>query len=92
MSNPAVVAIELYQKTLSPDHSWRRSRYPYGFCRHYPSCSEYTKLAIINQGTLKGVGLGLVRIVKCNPFVRPSIDLSYTKDSIAKNQKGHSHG
>lgn len=92
MKGILIGTIELYQKTLSPDHSWRRSRYPYGFCRHYPSCSEYTKLAIVNQGVARGVGLGLVRIVKCNPFVRPSVDLSYTKKNIGENQKGHSHG
>jgi len=37
-------------------------------CRFYPTCSEYTRLAILKHGFLKGFGLGIVRIIKCNPF------------------------
>lgn len=77
MKHGAVKLIELYQKTLSPDHSWRSVRYPYGYCRHYPSCSEYTRLAILKHGVLKGSGLGVVRIVKCNPLSTPKVDLSH---------------
>lgn len=37
-------------------------------CRFYPTCSEYTKQAIIKYGLLKGVKLGFFRIIKCHPF------------------------
>lgn len=37
-------------------------------CRFDPTCSEYTRLAILKHGFLKGIGLGIVRIIKCNPF------------------------
>ncbi len=74
MRQLAVVLIELYQHTLSPDHGWFRVRYPYGYCRMYPSCSEYTKLSILRFGFLKGVRLGGLRILKCNPFTEPKVD------------------
>lgn len=79
MKKILITSINIYQKTLSPDHGLFKYRYPYGFCRHYPSCSEYTKLAIDNNGSLKGTLLGVKRIAKCNPFVSPSIDMSYIK-------------
>ena len=70
----AVAIIIVYQKTLSPDHGLFKARFPYGYCRHYPSCSEYTKQAIEKKGLLKGVILGFIRILKCNPFVESKVD------------------
>jgi putative membrane protein insertion efficiency factor len=66
--------IQLYQKTLSPDHGWLKAKYPYGFCRFYPTCSEYAITALQKHGTIKGVILSTKRIIKCNPFVKPQID------------------
>ncbi len=77
MKNILVSSITIYQKTLSPDHGPLKQRYPHGYCRFYPSCSEYTKLAIIHNGSLKGSLLGIKRIAKCNPWVEPRVDLSY---------------
>lgn len=37
-------------------------------CRFYPTCSEYTKQAIMKYGLLKGGFLGIKRIVKCHPL------------------------
>ncbi len=67
--------INLYQQTLSPDHGLFKSRYPYGFCRHYPTCSEYSKQSIEKYGIFKGTYLGIKRIIKCNPWAEPSVDL-----------------
>ena len=55
----AVSLIKIYQKisSLKPP-----------VCRFYPTCSEYTKQAIIKYGILKGGFLGLKRILKCHPF------------------------
>ncbi len=72
--NLTVAAIVFYQRVLSPDHSWLKSSFPYGYCRHYPSCSEYTKQAVINFGLIKGLWLGTKRVARCNPFVQPTVD------------------
>jgi len=77
-----IKTIEIYQKTLSPDHGLLKSRYPYGFCRHYPSCSEYTKQALIHQKTPKALILSTKRILLCNPFVNSRIDTSYLPKEI----------
>ena len=37
-------------------------------CRFYPTCSEYTKQAIIKYGIIKGGWLGVKRICKCHPL------------------------
>lgn len=66
--------IRFYQRTLSPDHGWLKFKYPYGFCRFYPSCSEYAISAIGKHGSVKGSALAFKRIIKCNPFVSPQID------------------
>jgi putative membrane protein insertion efficiency factor len=37
-------------------------------CRFYPSCSHYGYQAIYKHGLLKGSGLAIWRILRCNPF------------------------
>jgi putative membrane protein insertion efficiency factor len=64
--NVAVALLLAYRKVISP---------LYGeVCRYYPSCSLYALRAIQYQGALWGIGLGLIRIVRCNPFARGGID------------------
>ncbi len=60
--------IRLYQKILSPDHSWLAARFPGGYCRFSPSCSQYTLEAIEHHGAIRGSCLGLWRILRCNPW------------------------
>ena len=37
-------------------------------CRFYPSCSEYTRLAVLQHGAGVGIWLGLRRILRCHPW------------------------
>ena len=60
--------IDLYQKTLSPDHGWFSYRYPGGYCKYHPDCSEYCKQAIEKKGVFKGIALGVWRVLRCNPW------------------------
>jgi len=75
ISYPVLLLIKFYQKTISPDHGLFKGLYPYGFCKYYPSCSEYTKQSIKKDGLIKGVGKGVWRILRCNPWSKGGIDL-----------------
>ncbi len=66
--------IRLYQRTLSPDHGWFRFRHPAGFCRFQPTCSEYTRQAVHKHGAVIGLGMGIWRILRCNPCSRGGYD------------------
>lgn len=61
-------AIRLYQKTLSFDHGFLSYRYPYGFCRFNPTCSEYAHQSFKKHGLGKGFIFSLKRLLKCHPF------------------------
>ena len=37
-------------------------------CRFEPTCSQYAIDAITHYGTLRGLGLAFVRLLKCHPF------------------------
>lgn len=43
-------------------------------CRFYPTCSEYTRQAIIKYGAFKGSWIGLKRILRCHPFSKGGYD------------------
>lgn len=67
MKRVTIVAISLYQRTLSPDHGPLRFFFRYGVCRFRPTCSDYTKVAIERYGVRKGAILGGKRILRCHP-------------------------
>ena len=69
-----IKTIEIYQKTLSPDHGVFKILYPNGYCKFYPSCSEYTKQAVNKNGVIKGLLQGMWRILRCNPWSKGGID------------------
>ncbi|MFH1186648.1 MAG: membrane protein insertion efficiency factor YidD [Candidatus Levyibacteriota bacterium] len=38
------------------------------FCRYSTTCSTYSKQAVQTHGVIKGLGLSIKRIMKCQPF------------------------
>ena len=56
----ALLMVRSYQRIISP--ILPKS------CRFYPTCSEYTYQAIEKYGFVKGMYLGIRRILKCHPF------------------------
>lgn len=43
-------------------------------CRFHPTCSEYMMGAIQKHGLLRGVGKGLLRLLRCHPFHEGGFD------------------
>jgi len=56
----ALLFVKFYQYTIRP-------LLP-NACRYTPSCSAYATEAIEKHGALKGLWLGLKRILKCHPW------------------------
>ena len=77
MKKIGYILITVYQKIFSPDQGFfaqagivRRN-----VCVFYPTCSEYTKLAIEKYGFLRGSLKSLWRICRCHPWQKNNIDL-----------------
>jgi putative membrane protein insertion efficiency factor len=58
--------IRVYRVTLS---GWLG-----GQCRYYPTCSHYAEEAIQVHGAVKGTGLAVWRVLRCNPFGGGGVD------------------
>jgi putative membrane protein insertion efficiency factor len=43
-------------------------------CRFYPTCSEYMREAVERYGAVRGVWLGLRRLLRCHPFHEGGFD------------------
>lgn len=61
-----IFLIKFYQKYLS---SLKTTKCPY--C---PTCSAYGLQAVQKYGAIKGGGLALWRIIRCNPFSHGGYD------------------
>ena len=66
MKKAMLLAIRAYRLVLSPIFG--------GQCRFTPSCSLYALQAVEKYGALKGISLGLRRLVRCHPFHRGGYD------------------
>ena len=71
---PILLLIRLYQHTLSPDHGFFKHRFPHGYCRFYPTCSEYSYQAIKKYGLVVGIFKSAWRVLRCNPWGRGGVD------------------
>lgn len=76
IKNILIGIINMYQRIPGQFH---------GYCKHVPSCSEYTKEAIKEYGAIKGSIMGIKRILKCNPFGTYGYDPVPKKEN--KNEK-----
>jgi putative membrane protein insertion efficiency factor len=43
-------------------------------CRFHPSCSAYAADAIVTHGTLRGISLAAMRLLRCHPWCEGGID------------------
>ena len=71
MKKVLLALIRLYQRHISPC-------FP-AHCRFTPTCSQYACSqyaweAITKYGALKGTGLAIWRILRCNPFCKGGYD------------------
>lgn len=69
--------IKFYQKFISPMFPAK--------CRFYPTCSAYTYQAINEYGSIKGIYLGMKRIIKCHPFNEGGYDPLPKREKIQED-------
>jgi uncharacterized protein len=43
-------------------------------CKYEPTCSHYAEQAIRTHGPIKGMGLAVWRVLRCNPWSRGGYD------------------
>ena len=55
----------LYKKYISRGYN----------CRFVPTCSEYTYQAVEKYGVVKGLWLGVKRVIRCHPWGKSGVDL-----------------
>ena len=69
MKKVVIFLINLYKKYISCIF------HHFGIdCKFYPTCSEYTKQAVEKYGVIKGIFIGIKRILRCNPFSKGGYD------------------
>ena len=66
IAKSALALIKFYKLAVSP--------YLPSTCIYQPTCSEYSAEAIEQHGVLRGIWMGMKRIVRCNPFTTGGLD------------------
>lgn len=66
LARALVAPIRLYQRLVSPLLGPR--------CRFEPSCSEYTAQSILRYGPVRGLYLGVRRLLRCHPWSAGGFD------------------
>jgi putative component of membrane protein insertase Oxa1/YidC/SpoIIIJ protein YidD len=73
---PLLAVVLFYQKTLSPDHGLLKPFYPWGYCKFYPTCSEYSAIVLRTQGVI-GLPKIFKRLASCTPGSLGGVDWPY---------------
>ena len=66
MRKLCILAIRGYQRYISPVIQAK--------CAYTPTCSQYAIDAISEWGVVRGIGMGVWRILRCNPFSKGGYD------------------
>ncbi|RAL57725.1 membrane protein insertion efficiency factor YidD [Candidatus Gracilibacteria bacterium GN02-872] len=66
--------IKVYQKYLSPDHSFWAKHRNHPYCRYFPTCSQYFIEAVEKKGAICGSLKGIWRIMRCMPWSKGGYD------------------
>ncbi len=74
---PLILLIKIYQFFISP-------LLP-GVCRYRPTCSQYMIEALRTHGVIKGLYLGIKRILRCHPWGGSGYD------PVPPKEKPHKH-
>lgn len=69
MTRVCIWLLKGYQKNISPLFQTKGIH-----CKFYPSCSEYMLQAIQKYGCIKGIWLGIKRLLRCHPFAKGGYD------------------
>lgn len=66
MQKAVIASLSFYKRWISP-------LLP-SACRFHPTCSEYMREAVAHYGALRGIGLGIKRLLRCHPFCEGGFD------------------
>jgi putative membrane protein insertion efficiency factor len=78
MKKTIINLISKYQKYISAGRPQK--------CKYYPSCSNYTLLAVEEFG-VKGLLMSLWRLVRCNPFSHGGVDYPSDKSRVKLKER-----
>ena len=73
MKNILIKIIKKYQSIPFKSHD---------SCKFIPTCSNYMIEALEEHGLIKGLFLGIKRILRCNPFVKGGYDPVPVKGAV----------
>ncbi|MDN2452403.1 membrane protein insertion efficiency factor YidD [Lactobacillus sp. UCMA15818] len=79
MKRLLILLVRGYQKGISPF-------FPPS-CRYYPTCSTYMIQALEKHGVVKGLLMGIFRILRCHPLVQGGYDPVPQKFNLRRNNR-----
>lgn len=75
MKKVLLLLIRFYQKVFSLDQGFIKKLIPnLQVCIFTPTCSEYTYQSIEKYGIIRGIWLGIKRIIRCGPWSKGGYD------------------